>query len=62
MAEMTNAIIEARTRAMQMLSDGDRRAAIAAAPNVIGFGRFRTVEQRRGFAPAYPVILPKEPA
>ena len=40
MAEISSAELRRRTAAMRALSDDDRRAAIGAAPNVIGFGRF----------------------
>lgn len=53
MAKITDTAIEDRTAAMRRLSDDDRRAAIEAASNVIGFNRFSAVAKQRHLAEGY---------
>lgn len=66
-AEITNALIAARTERMRALTAADRAAAIAAAPNVIGAARFQQHADRAALAEAYrrlrgaaPVVIADE--
>ncbi|WP_375382285.1 hypothetical protein [uncultured Sphingomonas sp.] len=53
MAEISNAEQRRRTKAMRLMSEADRRAAIDAAPNVIGFNRFADVARQRDLTEDY---------
>lgn len=53
MAEITAETQAARTKAMRALSDEQRREAIDASPNVIGFERFWSIAHQRNLADGY---------
>lgn len=53
MAKVTNSQIVRQNKAMKALSDDDRRAAIDASPNVIGFARFSALSRQRDLSAGY---------